>query len=180
MASQGKGGRGQGSGSLVLEEAMVVLLLALDTTPARPLQLDPPGYKGVTLQSSPLLQKTSPPSPVGCDRCSLEFVVGSALMEPFAAGEANPVLERTNHLWRIVVEFSLILKLFSPVFSGSTEGHLSRWDSRRRSRVAKESDWRFGGGFTRVCRTFKSRSENFSGLLRCTSSPMVWQRKISK
>ena len=80
----------------------------------------------------------------------MEFVVGSALMEPFAAGEANPVLERTNHLWRIVVEFSLILKLFSPVFSGSTEGHLRRWDSRRRSRVASESDWRFAGGFTKV------------------------------
>ena len=177
-ADQGKEGTVQVSDSPVLEGARVGRLPALDTTPARPLQLDPPGYKGVTLQSSPLLQKTSPPSPVGCARCSLEFVAGSALMEPFAAGEANPVLERTNHLWRIVIEFSyMILKLFSPVFSGSTEGHLSRWDSRRRSRVARESDWRFGGGFTRVCRTFKSRSENFSGLLRCTSSPMVWQRK---
>ena len=176
-ADQGKEGTVQVSDSPVLEGVRVGRLPALGTTPARPLQLDPPGYKGVTLQSSPLLQKTSPPSPVGCARCSLEFVVGSALMEPFAAGEANPVLERTNHLWRIVVEFSMILKLFSPVFSGSTEGHLSRWDSRRRSRVARESDRRFGGGFTRVCRTFKSRSENFSGLLRCTSSPMVWQRK---
>lgn len=100
-ADQGKEGTVQVSDSPVLEGVRVGRLPALDTTPARPLQLDPP------------------PSPVGCARCSLEFVAGSALMEPFAAGEANPVLERTNHLFSQGVPRATL--------AGGTQGEEAGW-----------------------------------------------------
>ena len=70
---------------------------------------------------------------------------------------------------------AMLHRLRSPAFSD-----LRRWDSRMRRRPVRSLKLRPESGSTNSLRIFTRKSANFSGLLRWTSSPIIWKKTVVK